>query len=242
MAEQTLVVPRFRMGAVLGGSLRPIWQTPLVFGPIVLLYGLIAAAGTAVQPLSPGSPAMMVALSTALSFVVSPILQTASMQAAMVRLRGTQPGLGACLVRGLRLWWPVLVVDIGVAFGVGLGLILLIVPGMLWALRWSVAVPVAVAEAPGISAALARSAALTRGHRWAILGVHVVIFLLGLLVSAVAMGAAALLRLPAVALIAQQVASVPLTVVLATLQAATYLELRRLKEGLPEQTLAAVFA
>lgn len=51
-----------------------------------------------------------------------------------------------------------------------LGLVLLIVPGILLALRWYVALPVRVIEGAGIRQALRRSTALSRGHRWKILG------------------------------------------------------------------------
>jgi len=52
-----------------------------------------------------------------------------------------------------------------------IGSILLIVPGIFLALMWSMAMVAVVAERPGIFGAFARSATLTKGARWKILGV-----------------------------------------------------------------------
>ncbi len=58
--------------------------------------------------------------------------------------------------------------------GCGLASILLLVPGVILGLAWSVAVPVVAIEQAGVIKALNRSLYLTRGHRWSI-------FLLGLI-------------------------------------------------------------
>ena len=49
--------------------------------------------------------------------------------------------------------------------GVGLGLILLIVPGVLLAIRWAVATPIVMLEGLGARAAMRRSQELVVGHR-----------------------------------------------------------------------------
>ena len=56
--------------------------------------------------------------------------------------------------------------------------LLLIVPGILLGLRYSLAVPVAVLEDTGVSDSLSRSAALTKGHRGRILLVYLLLFVL----------------------------------------------------------------
>jgi hypothetical protein len=52
-----------------------------------------------------------------------------------------------------------------VGLGVGFGFILLIVPGILLALSWSIAVPAKVLENLGASEAMSRSSELTKGNR-----------------------------------------------------------------------------
>jgi hypothetical protein len=61
--------------------------------------------------------------------------------------------------------------------GVLLGLILLVVPGLVLATRWAVVLPLMVVErSKGVSAAFARSAALTSGSRWRSLGLGLLYF------------------------------------------------------------------
>jgi hypothetical protein len=55
---------------------------------------------------------------------------------------------------------------------VAFGLLLLIVPGVLVALKWSLAIPVAVLERTGTTATLSRSALLTTGYRLRILAIY----------------------------------------------------------------------
>ena len=76
------------------------------------------------------------------------------------------------------------VVDVAFVTGVmvGIGFVLLVVPGLILACMFFVAVPVAVVERPGVFEALARSGRLTRGHRVPILGVLVATFYLALYV------------------------------------------------------------
>ena len=52
------------------------------------------------------------------------------------------------------------------SFGIVLGLIALIVPGVLLALGWAVVAQVAAIEHEGWLPSLHRSRALTRGHYW----------------------------------------------------------------------------
>lgn len=53
----------------------------------------------------------------------------------------------------------------GVGIGIGIGFILLIVPGIIFALMWSLTIPVAVLEDKGLRDATSRSAELTKGNR-----------------------------------------------------------------------------
>ena len=77
---------------------------------------------------------------------------------------------------------------IGVSILVGLtvlgGFILLIVPGIIWALATSVATPLFVSQpGVGVSGAVSKSFELTRGHRWELLAVFLVGFLMLVLFS-----------------------------------------------------------
>ena len=78
---------------------------------------------------------------------------------------------------------PLLVVSILFGIGVGIGLILLIVPGLILLTIWAVVAPVTVIERPGIFAAFGRSRELVRGHGWTVFGVIVLVFLISVGVS-----------------------------------------------------------
>ncbi len=75
-------------------------------------------------------------------------------------------GLGS-LPRILELWFRT-------AFGVIIGLLLLVVPGIKRMCRWYVTLPVLVVEQCSAKQAMQRSSELTRGHRWNIFALLVV--------------------------------------------------------------------
>ena len=95
------------------------------------------------------------------------------------------------LVRSVEpVFWPLVAVSILFGLGVGLGFILLIIPGLFLLVIWSVVAPVTVLERPGPFHAFGRSRALVRGNGWNVFGVIVLVFLTVVVVS-VAAGIAA---------------------------------------------------
>lgn len=71
------------------------------------------------------------------------------------------------------------------ALGVGLGLLLLIVPGLILWTWWLVIVPVIMLEGTGVMAAFGRSRELVRGHGWSVFGVLVLTILILIAVDVV---------------------------------------------------------
>lgn len=65
-----------------------------------------------------------------------------------------------------------------------IGLILLIIPGIVLALIWAVSAPAMVVENQGVFGSMGRSVELTRGNRWRVLGVAIVVFLIYVVVAA----------------------------------------------------------
>jgi hypothetical protein len=90
----------------------------------------------------------------------------------------------------LRSVEPVLLqlMAVSVLFGLGVavGFVLLIVPGLILLVIWSVVAPVTVLERPGVLAAFARSRELVRGNGWPVFGV---IFAVGVTVFVIALAA-----------------------------------------------------
>lgn len=144
-----------------------------------------------------------------------------------------------------RLFGLALAMTLAVAFG----WVLLVVPGVMLAMIWSVAPPALVAERLGVFDALGRSRELTRGARWRILGLVVLVYaiyfvaslVLGLgngLTASASSGVTRAIVASVVPVILQTV----FTAVWTAIQGALYVELRDWKDGPPGNRLSAIFA
>jgi hypothetical protein len=88
-------------------------------------------------------------------------------------LEDRPPALGETLWKGVRFTAPVFAIQALYTLGMLAGMVLLLVPGIILALMWVLAVPVLVIERTGIVEAFGRSRVLTKGHRWTLLGLMV---------------------------------------------------------------------
>lgn len=84
-----------------------------------------------------------------------------------------QEGLMAAGRTG-RSFWSYLGVGILTGIAAGLGFILLIVPGLILAARWSIATALVVAEGQPATQAMSASWAATRASQWSIVGLYVI--------------------------------------------------------------------
>src|SRR6516225_3291269 len=125
--------------------------------------------------------AVLIVIGVLAILILYTLAQAAILYVAFQSMRGRVVGIVEALRRGLSRFGAIVGLAILVGFGIWIGLILLIVPGM-FALRWSVALPACVVEGLGPLASMKRSAQLTKGHRWKPFG----IFLLLWVVSALA--------------------------------------------------------
>jgi hypothetical protein len=106
--------------------------------------------------------------------LVGPLVSALHIHAVVGIGQGDKPRLAQIALRGLRVLPVVIAAVIVAGFGIALGFLALIVPGVLLALRWSVVAQVAAVEHEGWIPSLRRSAALTRGHYWHIFGLFVI--------------------------------------------------------------------
>jgi hypothetical protein len=88
--------------------------------------------------------------------------------------RAVQPRLPALIVAGILA-----------AIGIGIGFLLLIVPGLFLLTIWSMLVPVIVIEGRSAGESFTRSREVVRGNGWSVLGLVLITFLLILIASAV---------------------------------------------------------
>lgn len=82
--------------------------------------------------------------------------------------------------------WPLMVVSVLFGFGVAIGFVLVIIPGLILLTIWSVVAPVTVLEHPGVLAAFGRSRELVRGNGWSVFGVIMLLYLAVVVVSVLA--------------------------------------------------------
>jgi hypothetical protein len=180
--------------------------------------------------------------------VLSFVLQAALTYGTIMDLNGKRVSAGDALLTGLKLFLPLVAIAILFGLMLGVGFVLLLVPGFMLLMMWFVVVPVRVTEGTSIADSFSRSAQLTKGHRWSIFGLWI-IYLVALFVFQLITN-----PLFGVAMIASQPGSWNIsymifksvvegitTVVAATGVACIYYELRTSKEGLAPEQLASVF-
>jgi hypothetical protein len=81
------------------------------------------------------------------------------------------------------VFWPLAAVSILFGIGVAIGFVLVIIPGLILLVLWSVVAPVTVLERPGVFAAFGRSREIVRGNGWNVFGVIVIVFVIVFLIS-----------------------------------------------------------
>jgi uncharacterized membrane protein len=161
---------------------------------------------------------------------------------AFQQLRGQPVSLAESLQVGLRRIIPVIGLAIAASVLTALGFVLLIVPGVIVATMLFVATPVCVVERLGPFTSMDRSAQLTKGHRWKIFGLLLLVFVPEIIVSATFETVVEIAGTGGVlAATGQLVWDTIWGAVGAVLVIATYHDLRVAKEGVDTAQIAAVF-
>ena len=180
-------------------------------------------------------------------------------QGALVRVTvaysdGDPVDFRAAAMTGLRKIVPLFGLAILLGLGVGFATLLLVVPGIILYIVWSVAAPALVAESCGVFGAFRRSAELTRGARWNVFAVQLVVLLIYYSIAAIAgvvlvtaFGGvqglvAARVAGPSVLAIVLSGAFNTLSITLSSaVQTALYVELRNWKDGPAADALNDIF-
>jgi uncharacterized membrane protein len=122
-----------------------------------------------------------------------------------------------------------------------LGFMLLIVPGIILLLRWSVAVPVLVQERRGVFGSMKRSRELTKGSRWALFGFWIIL-IIAVIVIQLVLSQVVMVFGVTTALILDALVTSVVSVVTSVAPAVSYVELRQVKEGTSVDELAEIFS
>lgn len=185
-----------------------------------------------------------------ISGVAGLVLQGALTYGAIHYLNDRRVSVTESLTIGLRSFLALFGVGLLYGLAVALGSLLLVVPGIMIAVAWCVAVPVLIAERKPILDTFGRSAELTRGNRWRIFGLFLIYVVAYVIIGAViaALSGAWLLvegdRDMATGpgeIAVNMVTNVISSLIGATGGAVLYTELRRVREGATPNALAAIF-
>jgi hypothetical protein len=159
----------FAFGAVPFGLLSYAMENyqPETFGTVGELGGIAAGAASLV-----------------VSILLAMISQGALVRATVAHSEGRKAGFGESAMTGLTAAWRLFLVGLLSGLGIVAGLIFLVVPGIMLYVIWSVAAPALVEEGLGPVDALERSRDLTRGARWSVFALSLVIFVVYWMFSA----------------------------------------------------------
>lgn len=227
----------------------------LLFGALPSVLSQVLLVSQATNPDEGNLAATIGFLAVQIVLVVVSLVGSGLMQAIMTRglvmaHEGHRPTFGHCLSQALRFAVPVIGLMILWTLGVGLGFLFLIIPGIILGCMWAVVIPALVEERTGVSGAFARSRELTRGHRWKIFGLLMVVMITFYLVLAVfgllGIAGASAGDIEAgsfeIAVIAYSALSgLVFGLLWATIQPSLFVELRDAKEGGGAGELAQVF-
>lgn len=250
----TATAGQFSVGGVLGTGFEVLSKNAVSFGMIALavtlpsfIYQLINGATPVTTTTTTGDGGLYVErsilggdalLAVLIELVLRQVAVGAISYGVFQELRGQRIALADGMRRAITLIFPIIGVAIVSGLAKLLGLILLIVPGLIVSVMLWVAVPVAVVERPGIMRSLSRSADLTKGNRWPVFGIILLIgigslvasFLVSQVFGATAPGA-----------FVTWIVAAAISAFAASVIAVGYATLRQTKEGVGIEEIARVF-
>ena len=243
---------QFSIGRVIGDSFGVYARNFVSFTALALVIGLVSLFFQLlifVPMMVSGAqdPTQMnwglVFLGSVIPMIVNALTQATIIYGTFQDLRGQRASIGDCIARGLGSIVPVIIGSILLALGVGVGFMLIIVPGLILIVMWWVYIPAIVVESKGIIGAFGRSRELTRGRRWHVFGlimlVGIVVLIITFVIGKVLQDATG--QVSTVGSIVQYAVLSVLTAFNSVLVAVGYYYLRAEKEGTDVNAIASIF-
>jgi len=237
----------FRVGSVISRSVSLLLRhVPMFLMVALIAYSPILLAPRT-QPIDPTDVAQALnALGQALLaliplIVVSTFGEAVIVHAAFQDMRRRPVRLVESLNVVVRRSLLIVRFAIVATFLIQLGLILLIIPGLFLYTIWFVGLPACIIERLGPFPSLRRSRELTKGHRWKLLGLALLIIIPSLGASFLITTGLAAVAGPTVALIGRLIWKAIWGAFATVVIVVTYHDLRVAKEGADIDQVAAVF-
>jgi hypothetical protein len=190
MTESSLAATRtrgndFRLGAVIARSASVLWRHLLTFfvvGVLASLPVLLLVKPSAAGPVGPAPLGRWLweMFAFGLLMTACTLGQAVIIHAAFRDMRRTGTiRLAESLNVSLRQFWPLAALTLAGLLSL-LGLLFLVVPGLILSTIWFVGLPSCLAERLGPWRSLRRSQELTKGHRWKVFALTLLLYTAGL--------------------------------------------------------------
>ena len=248
-------MPRIDSGRVINRGFRSIGDNFLPFFGVALLFvGLPTAA---IQYLSVsalvsgrdfGAESWLFWGTLLAGWMLSALLQGMLVRATVLDLADQAMEIGKCAVTALSLILPIFAISLIVGLVAAIGALLAIVPGVIFYIAMSVAIPALIEERAGIFGSMGRSYRLTRGSWLQIFVLMVLYFIFWAVVSTILGIAFGVQNFgfgfnePLMVALCNGLSSTVTAMVGAVMLASLYVELRSVKEGATTDDLASIFA
>lgn len=256
-AEETGV----SIGGILSRAFGVMGNNPIVVFGLSFLFGAVPAQVytyflTTLRNTT-ADPIVMTAITggSVLIFVMfSMLAQGGIIRASVAYAQGERASFGECISVGLSKALPLFGLSLLFIFGMMFGFLLFFIPGVILVIMWSVSAPALIAEPIGVFRAFGRSRYLTKGARWKIFGMLLLMLVLFWILSAIVgvlmftIGIESLQvamlngDLPIWYMAMSVVSSTITTALMTTIVTALYISLRNWKDGPQAEALADIFA
>jgi len=237
----------FNIGALISGAFSilhgalPSFLALAVIPVVPAVLSLILVGTPTVSPEDPGAYLRATWVFTLGSVILSLMIQGAMVYGAFNQMRGRPFSVGESLSKGFVRFLPLLGVAVLSGLAITIGFLLVIIPGIWLVCMFYVAVPVCVAEHGGVTGSLSRSAELTKGYRWKILGLALIVGIGTIVVSGILSFIGRMIAGPIGGSIVGLVLQVYTIALFGILAALSYYTLRSIKEGIDIDRIANVF-
>jgi len=232
----------FSVGKVLNRTFSVLSRNLLPFGVVTAVANLptlLLFRPTGGAPAS-GRAALMLFVGIIVAIILSALAEAIVLFGAFEDMRGRRVDLIASMKVGLSRFLPVLGVALLVGLLAGLSAILLVFPAFILMTMLFVAMPACIVEQLGPVNSLKRSSQLTKGNRWKIFGLWLLVMVVAGVGSLIPKGIG-IFGGPAVGLLLELVWNALTGAFNAVMVVVTYHDLRVAKEGVDTDQIASVF-
>jgi hypothetical protein len=239
----------FQMSRVISGTFAAVLKDfPVLIVGAVVIAGPNAAYGVwaTIKAVEAGETfSTHMGVSALLNVIASGILSGYIMHTVAQRYRGFEVSIGDSFASAVRSLLPIIGASLLMSLGFIAGFVMLVIPCLIFITMWYVTIPVVVLERLGPIGAMKRSQELTKGSRWSIFFLILIVGMassvLNFALTGFNLNAVSGFETSLQTLIPQTLLSLLVSVVSGVGVATVYSELRSMKEGLGEDQLAAIF-